>query len=590
MLLLLAAYLTIRAFSVAIIMDEATTLYSFIMKDNWFPNSEDWNANNHMLNTLLGIYSTKVFGYSELALRLPNLIAGFLYLFYAYLWSKRVKETINAVTLFVGLAGSQFVLDFFGLSRGYGLSIAFTLVSWFHLSLWWRNRGAFNSLIAICAASIATWANLSMLLPQAVGLSIIFLGLAHDLLDRNPISKATLFWMILFGIIPSFLFAKVGFLLMDGGHLYYGQGSGFWEVTVDSLMKYALYLWDGKLKLLLPAGVMFSSVSVVVLWVKSGKWIWKNDASMFLLLILGCIVGHVSLHHLFGVNYPMDRVGLYLLPLSVLLIVWAREALLDIHPLGPLLSLALVSVVWILPINLLATLNTSYARVWKWEENSKQFFNQILTEYISSGVQPIVAASSLQEDAYNYYNMRANWPLASLQNEIRDSGIADFIYPLPDDPSVNWRFSTTVNQGNDSQSLFRRSPFRQRVLIESLETDSSTFTGEFFGLLNQNLDSLKGTDLLYELTLAFSADSIPMNIWLVMGVNDSIGDELMYKSYELKNYPRRWKLGENMITEHWVMPGRNVDADHVKIFIWNIDQKSMHIRKANLQVYKLTDT
>lgn len=173
---LLGCYMVCRAWSVPITIDESITYFQFVSKGIWLPDSVSWNANNHILNSLLTIWSEKMFGNSELALRLPNLLAGFLYVGYAVRWSNRIQNPFSALTLFIGLTSSQFLLDFFGVCRGYGLSMAFLSVSWFHLTAWWKTYRTTDMVVAIVVGGLAVCASLTTLLPQMLCVGIVFMG------------------------------------------------------------------------------------------------------------------------------------------------------------------------------------------------------------------------------------------------------------------------------------------------------------------------------------------------------------------------------------------------------------------------------
>ena len=75
-------------------------------------------ANNHILNSYL-IYLFQNIGYSELILRLPNILFGLVYLLAAFQISKRTKNYIFSSAL---LLLNPYIIDFFSIERGYGIS------------------------------------------------------------------------------------------------------------------------------------------------------------------------------------------------------------------------------------------------------------------------------------------------------------------------------------------------------------------------------------------------------------------------------------------------------------------------------------
>jgi hypothetical protein len=92
------------------------------------------SANNHFLNSLLAKISSTLGGTSEFVLRLPNLLAYVAYLFFAFLILNRfVKTKLIVLCGYLLLSLNPYVLDYFSLCRGYGLSLGFLMASLFFL-------------------------------------------------------------------------------------------------------------------------------------------------------------------------------------------------------------------------------------------------------------------------------------------------------------------------------------------------------------------------------------------------------------------------------------------------------------------------
>src|ERR1035438_9323453 len=78
-------YIVLRAYLLSITFDESFTYIDFIKTKFIFKFKEHKisDANNHILNTWLMELSSKVFGTSEFTLRLPNVMAHLVFLFYS---------------------------------------------------------------------------------------------------------------------------------------------------------------------------------------------------------------------------------------------------------------------------------------------------------------------------------------------------------------------------------------------------------------------------------------------------------------------------------------------------------------------------
>ena len=82
-------------------------------------------ANHHILNTYMMRAFSIVFGESKFVLRSPNLVAHLLFLFFGYLILTRLKKQWLVIAAYLSLNLNPFLLEFFSLARGYGLSMGF---------------------------------------------------------------------------------------------------------------------------------------------------------------------------------------------------------------------------------------------------------------------------------------------------------------------------------------------------------------------------------------------------------------------------------------------------------------------------------
>src|SRR5262249_56408034 len=120
---LLFAYVAVRAFLVPITWDEAYNYLEFTRQGILLPlRFPPMAANNHYLNSWLTYLTTGLLGVSEISLRLPTLAAYILFLYYTARLCNELSSPLQRVSAFVVLNGNPYLLDFFSLSRGYGIS------------------------------------------------------------------------------------------------------------------------------------------------------------------------------------------------------------------------------------------------------------------------------------------------------------------------------------------------------------------------------------------------------------------------------------------------------------------------------------
>ena len=134
------AFATLRAVRVPLTYDEAASSIRYI--DTSTPSVFDTSAlsifnfevaTNHFLNTLLTKACDVVAGGSEIVLRLPSIIGYAMFLGFSLLILHRSVRPAIATPGFLLLNLNPYVLDFFSLSRGYGLSLGFLMGSLFYL-------------------------------------------------------------------------------------------------------------------------------------------------------------------------------------------------------------------------------------------------------------------------------------------------------------------------------------------------------------------------------------------------------------------------------------------------------------------------
>jgi len=139
--------LIFRAINVELTYDEAYTFLNYVYTDNVFNIGI---ANNHILNSFLIAITTKL-GYSELFIRLPNLISGALFILFVY---KFLKSNNYKIVGYVLLLSNPYILDFFSIARGYGIG-AFLIFLSSYIFLKSEGKEIFIPIILLSIASIS---------------------------------------------------------------------------------------------------------------------------------------------------------------------------------------------------------------------------------------------------------------------------------------------------------------------------------------------------------------------------------------------------------------------------------------------------
>lgn len=130
-----AAYLVARAAYVPLTYDEASSYHRYIANER-AALFDFASATNHLLNSVLTRLSHAAFGAAPWALRLPNVLAGCGFLACAVAFAMRMRNAVIGAAGAVLLATNPYLLDYFSLSRGYGLAIALITGSTYFLVRW----------------------------------------------------------------------------------------------------------------------------------------------------------------------------------------------------------------------------------------------------------------------------------------------------------------------------------------------------------------------------------------------------------------------------------------------------------------------
>ncbi len=313
--ILLTSYFSIRAAVLSITFDEVAS-YQIMNLENWWDITI--TANNHLLNTTLMKYSVEFFGLSEFTLRLPNILGGILFLFFSALIGRLLFKK-KAIYFLLVLWFNPFLIDFFSIARGYGLSIGFMTLSLFCLFRFFYNQNIWFGVGTILSAQCAVLSNLTLfnyLLPMLASFGLIFL-----IRKRKNLSWFTDL-LIYFGILLTFFYYLLPavFELKENGELYFGGRTGFYQDSIYSLGRcFAYYKTNMTLGKIL--FFFLFSFSYLFSLINIGISIYKKKITtqlvMAVIIILGLLASIVQ-HEILNSNFTSERTALMYFPLTII--------------------------------------------------------------------------------------------------------------------------------------------------------------------------------------------------------------------------------------------------------------------------------
>jgi hypothetical protein len=392
-----------RAATLAITHDEALTYCSFVRGGpGAILSPKCYDANNHVLYSLLAWVSVRLFGLTEFAMRLVSLLGGLLYLVMARRLCRLLcgPGTLALLGLLL-LAINPFVLDYLVVARGYGLGLGLSLTAWYQLCRYRLDSMGDGQTSADparlrwagVAMGLAVGANLVYAVPNAA-IAMIFVALTLWEGRRELRAQAGL--MARAFVVPGLLTVSplaVVLCRVQAGDFYFGAD---WLGTcADSLLKPTFFPvpdreWFGVgwkdpeqvLDGLRAALLALAAVGLAVLAVIVSRGLWRGTlradrwACLFVLLGGGAVLtcGLLVLnHYALGVKYPEGRTGVFLVPLATLGLLLLIQGVRQRFAAVPVrVFLALVAA------HFLTQQHGEYLYEWHYDAGSRRVFDQLL--------------------------------------------------------------------------------------------------------------------------------------------------------------------------------------------------------------------
>lgn len=414
---LLFMYVGYRAYHVSFTHDEALT-YTIIR------GSEEWTltANNHWLNTYLAKAFSAVLGYSELALRLPNVLAFGFYLFMLDRLYRLFARSAGSVLLTLPLLLlNPFVLDFFGLCRGYGLAMAFFTGSlFFAVRYYSRTRAVKDVAWFVGLGVLSIYANYAFF----TAVLALHLALLTDYIQRG-IPK---FWLqALIYLVEGALLVPAALNIVElkeHGELYFGgDTNSLLEDTLHSVVvkSFLVHVLPEQHWLVLGACCLAAVVGFVLR--KSPELTFSTVLTLALALLPAVLFA------LSGTKFPVERSALYWPIVLGIHLLFVAEALLWLNfrllRFAVLPLLAVLSLLFV--VNFAGSANVTFVRTWAYEAHTRDILEQLEQQVDKS--KPIqFGVTWFFEPSISYYRDTRNLTWLDPLNRTGPNGRYDYYY------------------------------------------------------------------------------------------------------------------------------------------------------------------
>lgn len=385
-----------RAAHQSITVDEAHTFNSYV-DGPWSNFYARYIPHNHVLFSLLARFSVDLFGRSDLAFRLPSVIAGFFLILGAF----RILElsTARAIRWIAILALSlhPLLLDFSVAARGYGLGLA--LLTWAIFFLMRDRPTLCGTLLGLAIA-----AQLSMVIPSVA----VFCAAALILRRVAPALAVAIPAAAVASLICAIPLRHATLESFDLGYATLRE-SLYSLVFPSTTNRAGLFVIPHRSAI--AAEIVCLVLIAAFIGIETLHELSRKRPARLLpplaFLISAALV--ILAHYLTGVNYPVDRTGLYLILLFAFAWPIAVEGVTNIwhRRLHILLACFLI-------VQFAAQFDPNSFRVWKFDRDTK-LVARLLRDRCASKPQSSVTVSSLwiNQQSLEYY--RRTLPVPQLK-------------------------------------------------------------------------------------------------------------------------------------------------------------------------------
>jgi hypothetical protein len=475
-------------------------------------------------------------------------------------------------------------IEFLALSRGYGMSMSMLLASLFFLIEGLSTLKVRNFTLSLISIFIACLANLALI--NSYALILFFIGI-HLVLNHRGFKKNVSAIFILAGILPfSIIIIQILYIKINAG-LIAGSPANFWATTITSLFSY-LFETSHSLADFIAASLFVliaTAGTIALLKIRKINLILNSNTFLFFYLFAGNIAIILILGTLFKVNYPDDRIGVYLFPLAIGSLIFTFDQLLKSTK-----SIILFSVPFlVIPLHFFIFLNTSYSIWYKYDVIPQRFYSQVMQSHKTGEYPPTIAGHGLRIFCWSYLNyMHGGMASQFFFTHFPDYN-ADFqIVNLKMIPAWQTAYDTIDYDPVSERHLLKRHTTHKYypLITKSLQSVSNN-SAEFVILAEGPADSLRNKSLKIDIALSLLSVHKPFNSRVVFDAWDnqqkSLGSEYIQFNWLRNSWDGSYRNFTNCMLAFKIPP----EASTFRIYIWNIDKTQYSITDGLISIYEM---
>lgn len=438
--LLAFCLLAARACIQSVTIDEADAFISFATRGGdlvWYPA-----AQNHVLYTLLERLSWNIFGFHQVAMRLPALLGAAIYLISAVRISILFAGRAFRAAVFVCLALNPFVQDYLVAARGYSLAAAFLLAA---IALFCSATAAeperpaglryYAAISTMVGLSFA--ANFSFAIVDITA-AIAFLSVTLISVNRSRQQiVAIALWSLLPGLATALFICADTLLRWPSGEFVFGAHSmrdmvvSFYKDLFPppnpEIINPSIYRFWGRMGLRLcllalaasvgQLGVMFSARHVRESISRRPR---LRIVAALAITVMLTVAFHWIAFRAFGLYLPKGRTAVFFVPLLTLLLA-AGTGIFQRLPSFRYLAVSGIAILMACSVYYLSAFRLHYFQEWRFNEDTKTVFWEIQTVENRCGIHEF-STEWRYASVLNFYRRQYGNPtMKAFTSEFADS-------------------------------------------------------------------------------------------------------------------------------------------------------------------------
>jgi hypothetical protein len=616
---LLLLLITYKVFHVPITHDETATTELANNYNYWQimmnPNN---NPNNHILNALLSKFFIWALGAKQWVVRLPNLLSFLVYVFAVFRINKTVLKTssiffIPASILFIC---NLYLLDFFGLCRGYAMACALSTLSVSYMISGFITLEKRHIWLAFFLAILSSYANFTLLVYWVAAIAMTWLYFIIQFKTRkiNLIQPTIL--IILFSLAYAALIAFPIIKMQATHQFWYGESTGFYNGTIISLVIQSLYDSTGF------SSIVYHTISIFTILLVFGNLLYifvkffrsnfdleNFKKPVFVASSIILLTAAVSIFQCIILNTPnlTGRTALFFFPLFIITLV-TTIGLIPSQKAGILKGIFSFTLSFILLFQIADKMSLKSVKEWSYDANTFEVIDYINKTKTNQKVS--LKTSWLFFPSFFFYKYTGQLSFIDLKTYDKSIDIntdADYYYIMSEDyKTLASKFEISYKINDERWLLMKRKPLTQNQYGENivyinlfdnpslLTSDSNyhrdSFGNSFYLLINEFSPGMykKYTEVTDAKSIFISAsvkvfplEEVPKLLNLV--ISREQGNKVLEYYISVENKSSLLKLHNWTTLNVSGVISSNDSNDILKVYLWNPNRKK--IRMDDLIVY-----